>query len=73
MRKTLILSFFLIITEICFAQVDSVSSNGFYIPKNIKECIQQLDIVFTKKAKDQFKQLDEDGLKRIYGTLITNE
>jgi len=73
MKKTLILSFFLIITEICFAQVDSVSSNEFYIPKNIKECIQQLDIVFTKKAKDQFKQLDEDGLKRIYGTLITNE
>lgn len=59
-------------TGICFAQVDSVSSNGFYIPKNIKECILQLDIVFTKKAKDHFKQLDEEGLKSI-NTMITNE
>lgn len=73
MRKTLILLYFLLITGICFAQVDSVSSNGFYIPKNIQECIQQLDIVFTKKAKNQFKQLDEEGLKSIYGTMITNE
>ena len=73
MRRTLILSIFLLMTGICLAQVDSISSHGFYIPKDIKECIQQLDIVFTKKAKDQFKQLDEAGLKRIYGTYITNE
>lgn len=67
MKKIISIFIFINIAQICLSQNDSISSNGFYIPKNISECNQQLDKIFGKKAKDKLKQLDENRLNCDYG------
>lgn len=34
--------------------------NGFYIPRNIKECIVEFDKVYEEKSKETFKNMTED-------------
>lgn len=57
----------------CFSQSDTISENGFVIPKTINECIIELDETFTKKAKDKLKSIDEDTIDYINDVFIINE
>jgi hypothetical protein len=73
MKKILTILIFLLLSHILFGQKDSLSKKGFYIPKNIDECNQQLDKTLEKKAKEKLKVLDENSLGRIGGIFIINE
>jgi len=63
----------LILTLRCFGQTDSISEKGFYIPKNIIECNQQLDKTLGKKAKDKLKKVDENRLDKVNGFFVISE
>lgn len=67
MKKAIPIFILLVLSRFCFGQNDSISSHGFYIPKNINECNQQLDKTFGKKAKDKLNQLYENQLNCDYG------
>jgi len=54
-------------------QSDSISDNGFIIPKSLNECIVELDKTFTQDAKDKLISLDEDTIGYIYDILIIDE
>ena len=54
-----------ILTLKCYGQSDSISEKGFYIPKNIIECNQQLDKTIGKQAKVKLKQVDENRLDKV--------
>lgn len=72
--KTLInIAFLLLLTNLCLGQDGTLSENGFYIPKNMIECNQQLDKTLTKTAKEQLRQINEEYLARVYGIFIINE
>ena len=64
---------FLLIVQNCFVQTDSISSNGFYIPKNIDECIAILDNILGKKAKEKLKLAEVEDLRNIRGLFIVDE
>lgn len=63
----------LILTLKCYGQNVSISENGFYIPKNIIECNQQLDKTLRKEAIEKLKQVDENRLNRVNGFFIIGE
>ncbi|GHV36570.1 hypothetical protein FACS1894178_7940 [Bacteroidia bacterium] len=65
--------FFLIVVQFCFGQVDSISSNGFYIPKNIDECNMVLNNILGKKAKEKLKLAGIRDLRNIKGLFILDE
>jgi hypothetical protein len=65
--------FFLIVVQFCFGQIDSISSNGFYIPKNIDECNVVLNNVLGKKAKEKLKSAKIKDLRNITGLFIVDE
>lgn len=63
----------LILTLRCYGQTDSISEKGFYIPKNIIECNQQLDKALGKNAKEKLKQVNENRLDKVNGFFIIGE
>jgi hypothetical protein len=65
--------FFLIVVQFCFGQIDSISSNGFYIPKNIDECNVILNNVLGKKAKEKLRTAEIKDLRNITGLFIVDE
>jgi len=65
--------YFLIVVQFCFGQIDSISSNGFYIPKNIDECNMVLNNVLGKKAKKKLKSAEIRDLQNITGLFIIDE
>jgi hypothetical protein len=73
MKVILTLFISCIFIQVCIGQSDSISSNGFYIPKNIEECNKQLDIVLEKKAKNILKLANERHLKSVTGLFIIGE
>jgi hypothetical protein len=73
MKTALNILALLILTLRCFGQTDSISEKGFYIPKNIIECNQQLDKTLGKKAKDKLKKVDENRLDKVNGFFIISE
>lgn len=73
MKTALNILALLILTLRCFGQTDSISKKGFYIPKNIIECNQQLDKTLGKKAKDKLKKVDENRLDKVNGFFIISE
>jgi len=72
MKKTLII-FFSIAVQICFGQTDSISLNGFYIPKNIDECNIVLNNVLGKKAKEKLKLAYEEELRNVTSLFVIDE
>lgn len=73
MKTALCILIFLILTLKSYAQPDSISEKGFYIPKNINECNQELDKTLGKRAKAQIKQVDENCLDKVNGFFIIGE
>ena len=74
MKKLFIILFSAMCIQGCNRQTDSVSSNGFYIPKNIEECNIQLNKVLGKKAKEKLKSANEEDLREMaFGLYITWE
>ena len=73
MKILINIAFLLLLTNLCLGQDGTLSENGFYIPKNIIECNQQLDKTLTKTAKEQLRQINEEYLARVYGIFIINE
>jgi hypothetical protein len=73
MKKSLNILAFFILTLPCVGQSDSISEKGFYIPKNITECNQQLEKTLGKKAKAKFMQVDENRLDKVNGFFIIGE
>jgi len=65
--------FFLFVVQICFGQTDSISSKGFYIPKNIDECNVMLDNVLGKKAKAKLKSATVRDLQNAWGVFVIGE
>lgn len=65
----LILSF---MTKLCMGQ-DSISQNGFYIPKNITECNLQLDETLLPEAKEKLKKINEDSIHHVGQIYILDE
>ena len=63
----------LILTLKCYGQTASISEKGFYVPKNIIECNQQLDKTLGKKAKEKLKHVDENRLNKVNGFFIIGE
>lgn len=57
----------------CLAQLDSISENGFLIPNSLENSIQELDKLFTEKAKDKLISLNEDTIGYIHSILIFDE
>jgi len=72
MKKRLVI-FFSIIVQICFGQTDSISFNGFYIPKNIDECNTVLNNILGKKAKEKLKLANVEDLRNVTGLFIIDE
>jgi|GEM_PF-1052459 hypothetical protein len=72
MRQALIL-FLLLGSLIAWTQNDSSSRHGFFLPRNIDECITQLDISFTSSAKQKFKKLSTNELRSLRGIYIIDE
>jgi len=72
MKKRLVI-FFSIIVQICFGQTDSISLNGFYIPKNIDECNTVLNNILGKKAKEKLKLANVEDLRNVTGLFIIDE
>jgi hypothetical protein len=70
MRLTIIFLFFV---QVCFGQINSISSNGFYIPKNINECNSELDKIFGKYAKEKIKSAEERSLRNAEILCINGE
>jgi hypothetical protein len=73
MKKVLLILSFVFIESVANSQSDTISDNGFIIPKNLDECILGLDSIFTQNAKDKLKTLDIDTVKYISGIFIMNE
>ena len=83
MHRTLKILFLLGIANLIFGKTantqtftspsDSISKNGFIIPKNLKESTIELDKVFTIKAKEKLKALPEDTIKYVFDIFIINE
>ena len=72
MKKRLTI-FFLVVAQICFGQTGSISSKGFYIPKNIDECNTVLNKVLGKKAKEKLKLASRGELYRVRGLWVIGE
>ena len=64
----------LVIAQICCGQADSMSSKGFYIPKNIEECNMALHVAMSKKAREKLKLIDDErDLRHVTELFITGE
>ena len=73
MKKTIHISFLLLVTVLCFGQNDSLSEKRFYIPKNIEDCNIQLDKSVVDRVKVELRQTNEDYLRRVYCFYIIYE
>jgi hypothetical protein len=73
MRSLVTIFFTLLLTSPGYGQPVSISEKGFYIPKNIVECNQQLDRSLLNRAKNKLKQLDENRLSKVSGLFIIGE
>lgn len=73
MKKTIHISFLLLLSVLCFGQNDSLSEKRFYVPKNIEDCNKQLDKYVVDKVKIELKQTNEDYLRRVYSFYIIYE
>lgn len=73
MKTFITILLFFVTNNFNYAQNDSISRNGFYIPKNTLECNLQLDKMFTPRAKKQLLQLKENKLKRVSGVKVFGE
>lgn len=72
-RLTIIISLLITWTFSVAQQGDSINRHGFYIPKNVGECVGELDKILTDKAKRKFKQLKEDDLDNISGIFVMSD
>lgn len=72
-KFSLMLLLLIVCSASCYAQNDSISEHGFYIPKNISESNLELDKILHKRAKEKLILIKENELDRVYGILVLGE